>query len=187
MKGTTFKNGSIAAKKPRKKWLIFALLLLIVFGAIVGGVLYKRYYDNKQQALQKERDESQTESAKKAVSKSSDSDIESSGLPENSNSITSDQVPNNSSVKLAVASVNQANGMITVSGTISGTSQNGTCVFSFTKPENKPVVKQVQSSASSCSVQIPEAEFTMLGSWTLLVTHYVNGTKTEVQREVTIT
>jgi len=163
--------------------LLLVILVLILAGGL-GYLYYSRSRDNQRAADQKARDEAQTSSAKS--SSTEESAGPKSGGDAKSSSTTTDQVPTTSDGKITIDSFSQANGMVNASATAIG-SAAGTCVFTFTTADSKPVTASSSSGSNqTCSTSISEVEFNKVGSWNLNVTFYVNGGKIEASREVTI-
>lgn len=182
MKSTNFKLNQSQRKSRKKLFIITALIIAALVG--VGGILYVRRADyNKQPPVD---DAAQTSSAKKDVIENDKSRSKIDGLPANSTDITSDQVPTSSEVKIANLDYNQTGDNIMVSATIEGGSSAGTCVFSFKSPDEKPIVKQTESSAAQCMTTVSKFEFSKLGTWNLSVIRYQGDTKVEAERDVTV-
>lgn len=170
----------------RRKIIIFTVIIALI--GVGAGAYYvvKSNQDaqEKQKALDRDRKASKTNgSAKKdEMAKDKTSNSSGSGLPENSTSTTSDQVPTNPALSVSITSTSQANGMVNASAKTSG---DGTCVFLYTKEGDKPASRQVPASSGSCSSSIPAVEVPY-GSVKLTVTYYNGGKKAEATQNVTI-
>lgn len=182
MKSTNFSLKSNPRKKSHKKLLAVLLILLLVVAAGGAALVRKNILDNRKVQEEKTRNEAQTDSAKKDVennkANSSPADAEAA-------SQTTDQVPTTSNYSVTIAAFSQEDRMVRASAKITG-SGNGMCVFSYTNPEDKPVVQQVTSANGACSSSVSEVKFNRLGSWNLSVMFYANNTKAEANQSVTI-
>lgn len=167
------------------------LSIVIVLGLSGGSYAYIRHRnDVKQRQQQKALDESQTDSAKKSVEQSTNSAGTDNSKETTPSAQTSEQVPVDADLITYIENFSQLNGMVNASAKITGTNTSGTCVFSFTNPEDKPVIPEVASTSSGnaqvCSISVGEARFSKLGPWNLTVTFYLNGKKAQANQSVTI-
>lgn len=177
---------SLSTKKSlskRRKLIILAVILgLVVAG--VGGYYYVRYSQDqaeKQKVLERDRKAAETSnSSKKDIMNNKESSSE--GLPGNSASTTSDQVPTSSALSVTITSFSQSNGYVTANAKTSG---DGTCVFSYTKDGDKPATQQVSAKSGQCTSSIPSVE-APYGQGKLTVTYYSGGNKAEVSQNVSI-
>jgi cytoskeletal protein RodZ len=187
MSKPVYKIGSPTQYKGRKNKALFIGIpfLLILLGASTAFLIVRRNNQQNQTNDTKAQDEAQTESAKSSAA-SEENSVNSANLPSNSSSLTTNQVPTSSAMTVQISNFSQSNGTVNATATIAGSSKAGTCVFSFNSPEDRPVIKQVPSTLESCSVSIPEVEFSRLGSWKLTVTLYVDNAKAEATQNVTI-
>lgn len=171
----------------RRRVIIFVVILALI--GVGAGTYYviKTNQDaqEKQKALDKDREAAGNNSAKKSdVSKNKTSNNSGSGLPENSTSTTSNQVPTSSALSVNITSTSQANGLVSASAKTNG---DGTCVFLYSAGDkDKPVTRQVSTSGGNCSTSISQNEFSYLGQWQLTVTYYNGGKKAEASKNVTI-
>ena len=117
------------------------------------------------------------------------SDVKSSpnlseGLPSNSDNTTSEDVPTDQSLSLSSVSFSQNNGEIHASAE---SNSAGTCVFTFKPGDNgRPITSEATVTENSCTTTLPENQFAFIGNWTLSITLYSNGKKTQVEQNVTI-
>lgn len=92
-------------------------------------------------------------------------------------------------VSLSAPSFSQSNGTIKASVNVTSSS-SGTCYYGFSSADTKPVSRTNQSQAQSgkqiCTVEIPEAEFTKLGTWKMLISFTQSGANVERSQDVTI-
>lgn len=170
-----------------RKPLIVLLVLAIVIALGVGSFVFiKNRNAENARVEQKIRDEAQTHSAKKDVQEKGSSDTQSSNLPDNSASITPDKVPVSEDLRTSITSTSQKDGTVYAEASIAGTDKEGTCVFTYTTPDDRPVVQQVTSASKICKSSIPEVQFSKLGTWNLQVVFYLNNVKSEANKSVSI-
>ena len=163
------------------------LMALLVTALISCGTFYfinqSSSHDKKDQERAKTNKRGGGKANAEAKRKTS-SDNSGNGLPENSESTTSDQVPNSSSLSVNITSASQSGGLVRASAQ---TNSGGTCVFLYKPGDNgKPVTRQVDVASNNCSVSISQNEFSYLGHWDLTVTYYSGSKKAEAGQNVTI-
>lgn len=97
------------------------------------------------------------------------------------------QVPTSSSSVITIDSVEQTNGLITYSATITNPATEGTCSAIFTKPNSKPVSRVFNTKSAMCGpVSIPELEFESLGSWLMTIRYYANDSQSVDTKSVEV-
>ncbi len=101
----------------------------------------------------------------------------------------STDVPPAAGLAVAVTKLEQANGNVTIVGSVTGQGAgDGTCVANFTTPQDRPVVKQaaatVKDGVVTCGpIVIDEVEFSYLGDWQAKLTFYTPQNKSQVSSE----
>ena len=184
MKKTTFKLGqnNNQNKHGRNKKILLVFLILVLAATAVADWMFTQ----REEVLK-------TDNSAQTVTKQINADKNSQGneqkpanLPDNSTSITPDDVPNSPTLTVGTPSFTQANGIIGTSSKVGGTDSEGTCVITFKNPDDRPVIRELTSTKQVCSTSIPEVEFQKLGTWSLNVTFYSGNTKAEVNKDVTI-
>lgn len=185
MSSPNFKLNS-STRRSRKP--LIALVVLAIVIALGGGLFMFIKSRNAENARieQKARDEAQTSSAKKDVQNKNADDSQSKNLPNNSTSTTPDKVPTSEEIKVVITSTSQKDGIVNTSASVTGASSDGTCVFTYTTPDERPVVQQVTSTNKVCTSAIPEVQFSKLGNWNLQVIFYLNNVKSEANKSVSI-
>ena len=180
MKKTQFKHNS---NRKRKFLKLSVLLLIIALGVGTGAYLYFQNQQAMQLAEQKERDEAQITSTKKAIAEE-----KSGGLKPKTSSDIKQDIPTSSNVTVSITSTSQSNGSVRASATVAGADTTGAfCIFTYTNPDDKPVTSSsVPLTDGSCSTETPEVNFSKLGVWNLNVTTYISNTKSEANQSVTI-
>lgn len=124
--------------------------------------------------------------------------------PKNSNSVkkdeagaavndgkTTDQVPINKDLVATITQLEQLDDTVKFSATIENSTSAGTCVVTFTNPNDRPVTKQfdatIKDGVTLCkSSDIPSLEFSYLGAWSVSFRYYVGGEQITATGEVTI-
>jgi len=163
------------------KKLYLALLLILLLA--VGGSLFA-YAHHKSSPASSLRTDTTNHSPKQDVIDKSSSQPGTNGLPTDSTSKTTDQIPTNSALTVSISSFSQSNGMVQASAQTSG---DGTCVFLYAPADGgKPVTLQATVSSNTCSASASQNEFVYLGQWKLTVTFYSNNSKAQATQDVTI-
>lgn len=171
----------------KRRKLIILLALIVLVGAGIGAYYYVKYNQEqaeKQAVIDRDSKAALTDKSAKKDSLDETKKTSSSGLPNNSTEMTSDEVATGTALSVAIVSASQANGYVKATANTNG---SGTCVFSYRPADDgMPVTRQVEVVGNKCSINISQNEFAYLGSWTLKVTYYSNGTKAEASQNVTI-
>ncbi len=104
--------------------------------------------------------------------------------PVESTNSTSNEIPVNPSITIAITNLAQQNGVIHASA---AANYDGLCVFLF-RPDDggRPVVKEVTTTSKECTADISELDFAYIGKWTLELTIYKDNQKAETNGEITI-
>ncbi len=165
-------------KKSKKKIVIIAAtLLLITAGA---GAFYYNKQQDPREAKQAEQDKNNTETP---VIKNEETPVED---PEISNQ-TTDQVPVKEEAKLTITKLVQQGDMVVLESNATVVGGGGTCVASFTKTDNKPVVREFTAAGTACNNNtIPALLFSELGEWHLTLRYYKDGAQIVAEQNLTI-
>ena len=193
----SFPQSKLSTKRSSRKKLYLIIISVIILGAAIGFWWYSNAQQKDNVSENKGREMNKSKNKKDSSTKnnsSKDKNTPSSpqpGLPGNSTSTPPSQVPPAANLSVTINDFAQANRMVQANAVIEGSPGRGTCVFTFSTPDAKPVVRQLASAGSdgpqTCSVSISEVEFTKTGAWRLNVTFYVNNSRSEANRDVTIT
>jgi hypothetical protein len=89
-------------------------------------------------------------------------------------------------MSIAIAQLEQKNGSVNLTATITNPASSGTCTFTFTAQGTKPVVSQAATTNDSCSTSIPDYQFSMIGDWQVKVNYFANNTVTTTTGSITI-
>ena len=170
---------SIKNRNRNKKPLIIVVAVLVIIGATAGAVFYKINQDTTQKHDAQTSNKQRADQVKRDAKKNDNKE----GLPSNSESKTSDQVPTSTTKSISIASTSQSNGKVEA---IAQASDDGTCVFLYTSEGDKPVTTQSTTNSKTCTSSVPEVQFAKLGLWKLTVTLYVSNEKAEATKDVTI-
>lgn len=182
---------SISSHKSSKRRRILILIILLVLVGLGVGAFYVQKQDQetaeRQGIVERDRRGAKTDKSAKKDAMAQDKDHTTHpniGLPSDSTSTTSNQIPVSSDLSVDITSTSQSSGVVNASATTSG---DGTCVFQYSAGDkDKPVTRQVAVSARNCSTSISQNEFSYLGQWKLTVTYYSGGNKAEASQDVTI-
>lgn len=172
--------------KQRKVLIALLCLLVAVLVGVYFFVQYQQDQAKKQEIAEVNKKNAKTDksSKKDILNKDGDTTESTEGLPENSTSTTTDNVPTNPDLSVKITTASQSGGVVVASAQTNGT---GTCVFMYEPADGgKPVSRQVNVSGNSCSVSISQNEFTYLGQWKLTAIYYSGGKKAEASQNVTI-
>ena len=96
---------------------------------------------------------------------------------------TSNQVPIAKVGSIEVTNLNQNDGFVNVLATVSNF-ETSKCVYSFTAPDARPVVREVIGNCTG--VSIPEVEFEIIGNYTLTATAYSGSEKLTAAKDIDI-
>lgn len=173
-----FQNGIPSKKSSPHKTVVLVISILLLFAIAAGIYYWFAIRGNNTTIVDKNSDDPTISSAKKSGGKVS------ATKPGGSNT-TSDQVPVDESLAIGTINFTQQNGTVSASAQINGSGQEGTCVFSFTSTDSRPVVKESKGT-TTCSINASENEFDKIGEWELEVTFYSQDNKTSGGRKVTI-
>lgn len=179
------KNYKTGTTKPNKRRRLIYLLLVLAIAVLVG--LFYMFYINKTDDTVDPNSTDPTIETTKTKSKNSELPLDSDDIPRDA---TSDQIPSNPQLSVSISNFSQANGEVKAEALINGSSGDGTCVFNFSTPEGKPVVKELASSTTGneqlCSLTLTEVEFDKIGTWELTVTFYKDGAKSVASKNVEV-
>jgi archaellin len=163
-------------------------LLLLLAAIIVAGVLSVviiRHFHTQQNA----QNNSAKDTAQNDTTLNSKKDIP----PATSTSgETSDKVPVNTAATMDIATLSQSGTTIHLDAVIAALSDtSGTCVATFTKDNNKPVVHEFKPTLTDNAVHcatsdISALEFSSLGQWTTTVRYYQGNSQITGTKVVTI-
>ena len=169
------------SKKRPLKILSVVIVVALILALLVGLLIIRRNNAMKREADLKSQSEAQTNSAKKDTENS----IEATANSDGRDPSTTDQVPVSTSLSVQISDVKQVDHMVSASAMVLGGSE-GTCVFTYTNPDDKPVVQQVASTNSGCKSSVSDVQFSKLGAWNLNVTFYANNSRGEANQSVEI-
>ncbi len=90
----------------------------------------------------------------------------------------SSEIPKSTNISLTIDLLEQANGRITYSATVSNPADKGTCSVVFTREGSKPVTRVDETQTEKCGpISIPELEFESVGPWLMTLRYYSNNTQ----------
>jgi len=94
--------------------------------------------------------------------------------------------PRSGTPAIEVSSFTQNNDTVNIKTILSSVKGSGKCVFTFSKDDTKPLVKEVKSDGKTCSASAKTAEFSKLDIWTLTIAFY-SGSKKVVDTSLNVT
>lgn len=182
-KKTTFSARPTHGKGSKKRWLIVGLVILALL-LIGGGYAYLQSKNNKSQIPDTSDNQDNTNSTDNTTDEGSSLKEEAAPVAPNNADVT---LPPENKPSLQIKAFSQQNGTVNVVVTTTQVGGSGTCVVSFTNPDDRPVVREVAGDGTQCSVSIPEVEFAKTGIWGLNVRYIKGETKVaESNQNVTI-
>jgi hypothetical protein len=99
---------------------------------------------------------------------------------------TTDQVPTPSDATLRLTQLTVGDSDVLVSSVITNPPAGaGTCVVTFSNPNDRPITKQFEPSIKDgtafCSTHIPTYEFSYLGNWSVTAYYYADNQKVSAE------
>lgn len=111
-------------------------------------------------------------------------------LPENSQSITTEDVPINTSASATITRLEQKDSIVYFDAMVTNTTQLGKCVVTFTTPNDKPVTREFDATERNgvfiCSVTLSALEFSYLGEWEAMLRYYNSNSQVVTKGKVVI-
>jgi hypothetical protein len=103
---------------------------------------------------------------------------------------TSDQVPIDTALTAKITEAQQSGNTIHFTASTTNAAATGTCVVTFSNPNDRPVTKQFSatddSGSATCSTNISAFEFSYLGQWTVEFHYYLNDKQATASSTITI-
>ncbi len=179
-------------KRSKKKIIYIALAVIVVLAASLF-VLEKTRTTNFLTNPFYKKSAFEVEQQKKDQANKNDPTIGNKGTAEGSSqgfdaTKNTSQIPDTDEFTITLDSFKQANGAVVVSAGIKDTisTEQGTCSFTFTREQVKPVAKSASASESACSTSIPELEFSAVGEWILEIRYFNSNKQASANQKVTI-
>ena len=137
---------------------IIALLLGLGLGAVYSLKLWP--FDSKKSSVPISSEQNKANNA-------TNPDVKSTNLQSDT---TSDKVPVSDNFTVKINTLEQDKDVVKFAGTVTGSSKPGTCVITFSNPNDKPVVRSYDSSTKDgqqiCTeIDIPSLDFSYVGTW----------------------
>jgi cytoskeletal protein RodZ len=104
---------------------------------------------------------------------------------------TSNQVPVSKTLSASITQLVEVNNTVKFTATVQNTDSAGTCVVTFSNPNDRPVTQQSTSAnangVSTCGpISIPANEFSYLGQWSVDFHYYVGDQQATTSDVITI-
>lgn len=176
-------------KTPLKRYLFGASILLVLvlaYGLAAHSRTWWPFHATSQTDQNASRNEKVANPSPKNNAIPSKTDTSSSTSGE-----TSDQVPVDHSLNASITQLSEANGQVNFKAQVSNASGTGTCVVTFSNPNDRPVTKQFNATYSagvaSCGpISIPAEEFSYLGQWQVSFHFYINSSQASAESSLVI-
>lgn len=129
--------------------------------------------------IRKQPEVSNTKQETKANNQAKQDFIEKSTSKNSNTDKTSDQVPVSKDLTATISQLEQTDEGIIFSATIANSPDAGRCVVTFTNPNDKPVVKEVDATVKDgvalCGpLTVSPLEFSYLGEWQATLRYYLD-------------
>ena len=169
----------------KRNVLLFAgvpiILIALAVGLELAGVTDFIHTDKSAEANQKKEKQTNLDNKKDFIDKSS------SGTTQK----TTDQVPVSEGLKASITQLEQKDNLILFSAAVENASSAGSCTVTFSSPNDKPVVKEVDASMKDgvalCGpLNISSLEFSYLGEWQVTLRYYLNDEQAVATGKITI-
>lgn len=102
----------------------------------------------------------------------------------------SSEVPISNTFSVNITRLEQVNNDVIFSAIINGSNNTGTCVITFSNPNDRPIVKELSSTTkdgtSICEATFSALEFSYLGEWNASLRYYNGTEQATVEGKVTI-
>ena len=177
-------------RKKNRKLFTGMLVVVLLLGALSGTLLATGKFPLFQKAAQTTTqptsvDKNSSDPTVGQQSAKSDSTSSDAGQP------TTDKVPISNSITAKITGLTEQNDRILFTATIDGTTTNGTCVVTFSNPNDKPVVKTLASTTKNGVVicgelQIPTLEFSYIGTWNVDLRFYIDNQQVTASSKIDI-
>ena len=179
MKNISSKNKN----NSKKKLFLITGIILVLIGVGVFYYFFQNNNDSTQQTTNGTDSSKNSETGGKGAEQPST-------LPDNSQSLTTDDIPVDSSASASITRLEEKDSVVHFSAKISGANELGRCVVTFSTPNDRPVTKEFDATKSNadyiCTVDTSSLEFSYLGKWSVNLRYYSNSTQVTATSEVTI-
>lgn len=172
----------------KKKLALILVPIVLVAVALLAYFLLTNDSAGSSIDLERDADLSQVEETKNRYSK----DDEQTWTGDADKPAVTTEIPDSKTTSILDLSVQQVEGTVNINASVEDIEKNaGTCTFTATKPDNRPVVKQVAATKSgetsfSCTSNIPTIEFSSNGEWKILLTYFGMNSKISTEKTVVI-
>ena len=156
-----------------KKIIIGAVIALLVLVVVLGYVWYRTLTP-------------QPNSATTPPSITDTTPKQSSSLTPTTEK-TTNQIPPSTVMTMTIDTLEEKNGTVTYSGTVTNPVPNGACSAVFSSKINRPVTSTPIYSNGTCGpASIPAADFTSIGTWTLTLSYFTNDSQVSASKDINI-
>ena len=176
-------------KFKKNKFLVIAIaLVVVVTGSYIGAAAKLELWPfSKDTPSSEEKDTNSTNNTSKGGQPVVDNDKGQEINPGN----TSDQVPVNESASAEITELDQRNNNVLFTAIVKNVTQPGTCVVTFSNPNDKPVTREVESTIKDgvtvCgTITIPQLLFTYIGTWDVEFHFYSSNQQVQANGKIDI-
>lgn len=161
-------------KNISRNTIILLILAFILIASIPAYYLYSKYTNTDNLSTSQNDNDTQADNpAKDTNIKGTDTPAT---LPDNSQMITTDDIPVNQAASAEITRLEQKDSTVFFDAIIVGVSSIGRCVVSFNTPNDKPIVKEFDAklidNKYTCSFTTSALEFSYLGEWDVTLRYY---------------
>lgn len=154
------KNKKLKRPKSKKKISLLIFLIIVALGVVSYFAFVKENPVALNQEEQKSAEQADADAAKERIEEESYSEpLKDDGSEQES--VVSGPV------SLSALTFSQGGGLVEASVSVEG-ADSGTCTFVFTDADGRAISKTAKLSSGSCSISVPDAEFTMIGEYNLV-------------------
>lgn len=176
----------------RKKYWQNPLIIIIFVGVLaLAGLTSAAYHyqywpfapasDNSNKPSPEEQGKLDKKKAieDKGKSQTSSTNVDASKSP--------NTIPVSTTTSVEITNLQQSNGKVIYAATVTNPAGSGTCSAVFTNDIAKPVTRTTGADGTSCGpVSIPESEFSAIGTWTLTLRYYTDGTQAVTTKTIDV-
>ena len=171
-------------KSNKKKILIISLIAtLLIAGGAAAFYLTQQNDPSNEENSKTSQDTPTTDTNKKG-------ETPAESLPDNSQGTTTEDVPVSSTASAKITRLEQQDMTVYFAADISNTTTAGRCVVSFTTTNDRPVIREFDSTQNganrSCNLDLSALEFSYLGEWKVTLRYYEGNTQVVTEGLVTI-
>ena len=168
-------------KHHKTPYIILAIVLLVITAFAVWWFMFREVDPTKN--YKPKYDTPTTNQITQTDAKNAQDADDYKNSTETPSTQTSDQVPVSQAGSIVITDLDQADGYVNALATVTNFTPTK-CVYSFTSPDARPVVRELTGNCTGIS--IPQVEFEFIGTYTLTVTAYSGTDKVTATKDISI-